>query len=55
MQVDRMCRAETGITIKQNKKTERGTSIQRKGYCALSYKGAETATCKQSFKSSAIN
>ena len=49
-----MFSAETAITIKQNKKTERGTSIQWKGNPALSYNGAKTATRKHAFKSSVI-
>ena len=49
MQVDRMFSAEAAITIKQNKKTERGTSLQCKGDPALSYNGAKTATSKHSF------
>ena len=50
-----MLRAEAAITIKQNKKKERGTSIQYKGDPKLSHNGAKTATHKHSFKSSAIN
>ena len=51
-----MCSDEASNTVKQNKqKTERGTSIQWKGDCALSYNGAKTATGKHSFKTSAIN
>ena len=41
--VDRMFSAEAAITIKQNKKTERGTSIQSNGDPALSYNCAKTA------------
>ena len=54
MQVDRICRAEAAITIKQNKqKIDRGTCILWKGDRALSYNGAKTAARKHSFKSSA--
>ena len=54
-QEDRMFITEATITIKQNKKTERVTSIQWKVDRALSYNGAKTATHKHSLKCSATN
>ena len=49
--------APWGCNYKYGKqtKTERGTSIQWKGDCALSYNDAKTATHKHSFNSSTIN